>query len=398
LIERKLSGEAVLEVRGALAGRLRARLPEIETAVFSRIQALAEVGREPDPLDADPSYLIGLRRAVVAAISHGIEGVEAGVDGPSTTSSAVISQARRAARAGVSIDIALRRVALGGRLLADFIMAEGGDIPNALISEILADQGAEVDRLMARVAIEYEDEVRRLTRSSTERLAAQIAELVEDDSPMAPPDMEFDFDLWHVGLILRGAQGERFFRSFARRFGYRVLLADRGEEAWGWLSSPRESAMADLERLLSREMPSGLAVAFGEPRAGIDGWRISHREARVALQVMLHRPQRLTRGREVILVAGVLRNDTLVRSLLDSYLVPLESNGLATQPLIKTLRAYFSVGGNAAAAAASLGVTRHTVQRRIRTVEQTLGRPLHSCYSELVVALKIVELVADQWS
>ena len=391
LIDRGYSGEPPREARAALAGRLRARLPEIERAVFSRVQALTD---QSD--DDDPSYLIGLRRAVSAAISHGIEGVELGLDRPETVPTAVMSQARRAARAKVSIDIALRRFALGGRLLAGFIFDEGGDIPSAVVHEILADQGLEVDRLMARVAAEYEDEVRRLTRSSAERIAARIAELVEGDSPFAPLDMAFDFDLWHVGLIFRGAHGERFARSLARQFGYRALLADRGEEVWAWLSSPHESAVADLERLLTKEMPPDLVAAFGEARAGMDGWRLSHREARVALQIMLRRPRRLTRGRDVILLAGILRNDTLVRSLLDAYLVPLEANGLATQTLIDTLRAYFSVGGNAAAAAASLGVTRHTVQRRIKTVEQTLGRPIHSCYSELVVALEVVDLLGQK--
>jgi hypothetical protein len=391
LSDGKHSGEAAREARAALASRLRARLPGIERSILTRVKALTDQG------DDDPSYLIGLWRAGSAAISYAIEGVELGLDRPSTAPSAVTSQARRAARTGISIDIVLRRYALGGKLLEDFIFAEEGDIPAAVIHEVLADQGIEVDRLMARVAAEFEDEVDRLSRSSAERAAIRIAELVDDDSPFAPVDIDFDFDLWHVGLILRGLHGERFARLMADRFGYRSLIAPRDKETvWVWLSNPREAPVAGVESLLTKEMPPSLAVALGEPRAGMDGWRLSHREARVALQIMLRRPRRLTRGRDVILLAGILRNDTLVRSLIDAYLVPLESNGLGGQSLLDTLRAYFSAGGNAAAAAASLGVTRHTVHRRIKTVEQTLGRPIHSCYSELVVALEIVELLGNK--
>ena len=51
--------------------------------------------------------------------------------------------------------------------------------------------------------------------------------------------------------------------------------------------------------------------------------------------------------------------------------------------LRETLRAYFAAGFNAATAAAALEVDRHTVQRRLRKVEEALGRLLHTCHAEL---------------
>jgi DNA-binding PucR family transcriptional regulator len=40
-------------------------------------------------------------------------------------------------------------------------------------------------------------------------------------------------------------------------------------------------------------------------------------------------------------------------------------------------------------------VDRHTVQRRLRKVEEALGRLLHSCHAELEVALVLEELDKD---
>jgi len=76
--------------------------------------------------------------------------------------------------------------------------------------------------------------------------------------------------------------------------------------------------------------------------------------------------------------------------LLDAYLAPLGS-GRDGAVLRDTLRTYFASGGNAASAAASLGVDRHTVQRRLRKVEEAIGRTLDTCRAELEVALRVEE-------
>ena len=213
------------------------------------------------------------------------------------------------------------------------------------------------------------------------------------DSPLIPTDVDYDFEVWHVGMIVKGFNAELASRLLAERCGHRVLRIVRDPEtAWTWLGCARRPALRSLERFLVENMPAGISAAIGEPREGLDGWRQTHREAEVALQAMPYRPEGLTRGKDVILLVGMMRDDTLVRSLLESYLAPLTSPGYPGETLLTTLRAYFSAGGNAAAAAAALGVTRHTVQRRIRAVEQTLGQPLHTCQAELQVALRIEEL------
>jgi DNA-binding PucR family transcriptional regulator len=62
----------------------------------------------------------------------------------------------------------------------------------------------------------------------------------------------------------------------------------------------------------------------------------------------------------------------------------------------ETLRAYLKAGCNASSAASALGVVRHTVESRVRAVEQILDKGLNTCLSELEVALRLHELLSDR--
>jgi DNA-binding PucR family transcriptional regulator len=150
--------------------------------------------------------------------------------------------------------------------------------------------------------------------------------------------------------------------------------------------------VADVERYLSAGVLGEVTLAVGEPRRGLEGWRLTHHEAQAARQVMLRRPRPLSRASDVVLLAAVLRDELLARSLRETYLSPLDGHGDSGAVLRETLRAYFAAGFNAATAAAALEVDRHTVQRRLRKVEEFLGRLLHSCHAEIEVALSLEEL------
>lgn len=380
-------GRSPEAIRAELAGRLRLRCGEIEKTVLAKIQPLA------DPVAGmDLAYAAGLRSAVAETVRYGIEGIEKGSEWPLPMPPAAARQARRAAREGVTLDLVLRRYATGNKTLEEFIVVEAEDIPSRVLGQILSDQAPRVDRLLELVAGEYKDEYERARRSPTRKKTERIIRLARSDSPVSPVDLDYDFDIWHVGLILRGPNAELAARTCAERLGYRSLHAARDSETdWAWLSSRHQPAPRKLEGFLAESLPLEVSIAMGEPRPGLAGWRLTHREAQMALQAMLQSPQRIVRGRNVILRVGVTRDDTLVRSLLDGYLTPLKRHANA-EKLLEALRAYLATGGNAAAAAAAIGVTRHTVQRRIRAVEETLGRPFNSCQAELHVALQIDEL------
>ncbi len=378
-------------IRVELVVRLRERLTEIEDAILARARTLSEPGNEEDP-----EYVAGLRETVAESLEFALVHIEKGEEWTGPIPTAAAQQARRSARAGVRLDTVLRRYAAGDRLLGDFIMDEADRFPSQALRTVLRAHGPQVDRLMAAVATEYMDEVARMRRSPTQRLAERVQRLVAGEDPGDIGGLEYTFDAWHLGMIVKGPGAEACARALATALDCQVLVVPRGSGiVWAWLAARRPLAVADLERQLADGVAGDATLAFGEPRSGLDGWRLTHREAQAAQEVMLRKPQQITRARDVILVAAVLRDDALAKSLFETYLAPLEGHGDSGAVLRETLRAYFSAGLNAATAAAALAVDRHTVQRRLRKVEEALGRLLPDCHAELVVALSLEELEAE---
>jgi DNA-binding PucR family transcriptional regulator len=103
-------------------------------------------------------------------------------------------------------------------------------------------------------------------------------------------------------------------------------------------------------------------------------------------------PQHLVRYADVALLASLLGDDVAATSLQAIYLAPLQVERDGGAVARQTLRAYFAANRNVSATAARLGVKRHTVTNRLRSVESAVGRPLEACASELEAALEIEEL------
>ena len=381
-------GESLSRIRSELVVRLRERLPEIEDAVFARARTLSEGIDEEDP-----EYVAGLRATVSESLDYALSHIEKGEEWTGPVPFTAAEQARRSARAGVRLDTVLRRYAAGDRLFGDFIMDEADRFPGQALRMVLRAHGPQIDRLMAAVATEYMEEVARMRRSPTQRLSERVQRLVAGEDPGEIDGLEYAFDAWHLGMIAKGADAEPCVRELAAALNCQALVVSRGNDiVWGWLGARRPVAVSELKRLLSDGVAGDATLAVGEPHSGLEGWRLTHREAQAAQQVMLRRPRPLTCARDVILIAAMLRDDVLAKSLFETYLAPLEGHGDTGAVLRETLRAYFSAGLNAATAAAALAVDRHTVQRRLRRVEEKLGCLLRDRHAELVVALSLEEL------
>jgi hypothetical protein len=370
--------------RRTLSENLRARLPEIQEAVFTRVRAISE------PETADPEYLAGMRAAVDEAIEYVIAGVEAGGAPGEPIPAGAVTQARRSARAGIPLDTVLRRYAAGDRLLAEFILECADEVPRDALHESLRSQGLRADHVMATIATEYTREAERIRRSPAQLLGERVRRLLSGEAD-SQPGVAYEIDSWHVGMVAIGPGAEAAVSELAAALNSELLLVPAGEEGnsiWAWLGRERRFSMAEVVRSWA---DAGVSVALGEPRRGIEGWRLTHREAQAALQVLLHGPVRLVRARDVLVLAAVLRDDALATALVETYLAPLNGRGDTPLVLRETLRAYFTAGQNAATAAAALGVNRHTVERRIRGIEDKLGQQINSCRAHLEVALAIEE-------
>jgi hypothetical protein len=382
--------EALHEIRAELVARLRARSAEIEDTVFNRVRQMA------NPVERDdPEYRAYLRATVAEAIDYALLGIERGEDWEGPIPEAAMVQARRAARTGVKLDAVLRRYAAGDRLVGEFVVDEASRLPNEAMRPLVRAQGPHVDRMMAVVATEYMDELERIRRSPAQRVAERVQRLLDADSPADAAGLDYELDTWHLGLVVTGSRPDVAARTLSAGLNRQLLVVPQGNDsAWAWLGGRQRTMVDEVERYLGAGVLGDVALAVGEPRWGLEGWRLTHYEARAAQQVMMRRPQPLTQASDVILLAAVLRDEMLAQSLRETYLAPLD-DGDSGLGLRETLRAYFDAGFNAATAAAALEVDRHTVQRRLRKVEEALGRLLHSCHAELEVALVLEELDKD---
>lgn len=383
-----MRGEALHDIRAELVARLRARCGEIEDTVYNRVLKMA------DPTEGDdPEYRAYLRATVAESIDYALLGIERGEEWEGTIPEAAAVQARRAARNGVKLDAILRRYAAGDRLVGEFVVDEAAKLPNEAMRHLMRAQGPHVDRMMASVATEYMDELERIRRSPAQRIAERVQRLLTSDSPVDAAGLDYELDAWHLGLVVTGSRPDVAARTLAAGLNRQSLVVAQGNDsAWAWLGGRERLAVIEVERYQAAGVLGDATLAVGEPRRGIEGWRLTHYEARAAQQVMLRRPQPLIQASDVVLLAAVLRDELLAKSLRETYLAPLDDHGDSGLGLRETLRAYFDAGFNAATAAAALEVDRHTVQRRLRKVEEALDRLLHSCHAELEVALVLEDL------
>jgi hypothetical protein len=381
------------EAGAGLAERLRSRRAKIEQEILAQSRAMSDL-----TCAEDAEYVVGLRAAVAAAVDFVLKGIELGEDSSGPVPSEVVSQAQRAARNGVDVDTALLHCAAGHRLLVGHVIAAADDLPSEVLGQVLELQGRLVERAMAEVSIEHKRELARARRSPDQRHAELVRRLLAAEL-IDTAKLGYDLDAWHIGLIATGSGATEALRGIAASADRQLLAVSHGEETvWAWLGGKRRVAVSDLEHLLPAKESAGVSLAIGEPGKGIDGWRLTHRQAQATLLVALHRGGRdgmtLTRYAEEMLLAAALRDETLARSLEEIFLAPLASQRDGGAVSRATLRAYFTAGRNATETGVRLGIVRQTVEQRLRTVDHVLGRALGTCLIELEVALRLDDLDA----
>ncbi|ULR53669.1 PucR family transcriptional regulator [Streptomyces deccanensis] len=160
--------------------------------------------------------------------------------------------------------------------------------------------------------------------------------------------------------------------------------AGRDPVSAGGSASASASAVGSVEE---EELVVGLSAPAGPIAAAA-----AYKQAEQALSVARRRGRCLVEHEE--LAAGSvlpLLGDDAVRAFADSLLRPLrEHDATGRGDLVASLRAWLSRHGQWDAAAADLGVHRHTLRYRMRRVEEILGRSLDDpdVRMELWLALK----------
>jgi hypothetical protein len=367
-----------------LARALRARREEIEAATLTRVFAVSDL-----PLAGGAEYAQGLRRAVTAALDYGLLSLER--SGPiGSPPPVLLAQAALAARSGVGLDTVLRRYVAGQAILGDFVVEEDQNrLSPTDLKRTLRRLAAAIDRLVVAVSGAYLEESER-RQGPGERRRAELAERLLAGEPVDASGLGYELNDWHLGLVASGLGTEQVLLPLARALDARLLILPRERGmVWAWLGrrSPLEPPAA--RNAVRAALPTGAALALGEPAEGELGWRLTHRQAAVALPVAQRGGERIVSYRDVALLATSLQDDLLATSLRHLYIEPLRHERDGGVALFGALHAYFASDRNVSSAAASLGVTRKTVNSRLRAVEERLGRPLGACDSDMQLALQI---------
>ncbi|WP_327432101.1 PucR family transcriptional regulator [Streptomyces sp. NBC_01236] len=198
--------------------------------------------------------------------------------------------------------------------------------------------------------------------------------------------------------------------SAAARAGESVLVVPDGErlvvlavDGGAAVSACGEYAVSlEAARAAVREQPAGdedeLVVGLSAP-AGPIAAAAAYKQAEQALSVARRRGRFLVEHEE--LAAGSvlpLLADDAVRAFADGLLRALhEHDATGRGDLVASLRAWLSRHGQWDAAAADLGVHRHTLRYRMRRVEEILGRSLDDpdVRMELWLALKATSAAGE---
>jgi PucR C-terminal helix-turn-helix domain len=377
------------EVRTGLLARLRSRRGEIEGAMLTRVYGIAEQVESQDP-----EYAHGLRLAVGAALDYGLDALERSEDRAPPIPTVLLAQARLAARSGVSLDTVLRRYLAGYTLLGDFVIQEaekGAKLKGGSLQRLLRAQAALFDRLLAAVGEEYAREESGRLLSSEQRRAERVKRLLAGEL-LDTSELAYEFGGHHLGAIALGPGAAEAVRAAAAARDCRLLLIPREEGiVWAWLGARRHFDAEEVEEFAAQNWPAGIALALGEPAQGLSGWQLTYRQAAAALPIARRSGNDVVRYGDVALLASMLRDNLLVTSLRELFLVPLERERDGGEVARETLRAYFAAERNVSSAAAVLGVSRQAVGRRLRTIEEHLRRPLSRCAMEMEAALRLDE-------
>lgn len=377
-----------IEEDSRLAGRMQRRRPEIAQAVLTRVYGI------DDPAETkDPAYMEGLRAAVNAAIDYGLEAVERSEGRAPPIPTALLSQARLAARNGISLDIVLRRYFAGYTLFGDFLIEETErSLPmrRPALKRLLRAQAALFEGIIGAVSEEYRRE-RKARRLSVEERRAERVKRALAGEPLDLTELSYDLDCWHLAAVATGESCGEQLQQLATAFDRRLLCVrvERGI-SWAWLGGRKRIESTEIATRAVALWPDDSLLALGESARGVSGWRLSHRQALAALLVAQRGFGTVVRHADVGLLASILHDEVLSASLRQRYLEPLADKH-GGRVLRETLRAYFAAGGNVSSAAAALGVTRQTVGNRLRAVEARLEQALDQCSVEIELALRLEE-------
>lgn len=225
-----------------------------------------------------------------------------------------------------------------------------------------------------------------------------------EDQQQVSQRLGHDLSLQQTGIVLsfgqrplspeRLSSAERLLRDVAAELGAAVLIVPSGaSELWAWLGSRTVPALERVRAFGSRLDALGLGLAIGDPHPGIEGFRLSHREAVRTEETMRTQstPHAVTFYAAVAAVALVSGDTAHTRTFIAAELGSLADDDDVARRLRLTVRTYLELGLSITATAQALHLHTNSIRYRLRQAEQRRGRPLAERRFELEFALRLID-------
>ncbi|MER6713537.1 MULTISPECIES: PucR family transcriptional regulator [unclassified Streptomyces] len=377
---------AVVATAPEWAGRRAARLTGDVQRLRERPAPASSVAGGPENEDRVELHTIGTGRRPRAALAVGTAAAPGTAERYAVHSAIALltlttERSRSLQAAEQRIGSAVLRMLLAGE--PDHARAVAGDLYGGLLDapfRMLVAERVPVSASAALARAESGTPARAADRPSAAALAAADA----NGDPLAALADVMESAAARAGeAVLVVPEGERLV----------VLAADGGAAAAACAeyAAALETARAGVREKVPGGEEDELVVGLSAP-AGPIAASAAYKQAEQALSVARRRGRVLVEHEQMAAGSVLpLLADDAVRAFADGMLRPLyEHDATGRGDLVASLRAWLSKHGQWDAAAADLGVHRHTLRYRMRRVEEILGRSLDDpdARMELWLALK----------
>ncbi|CAM5267320.1 PucR family transcriptional regulator [Streptomyces coeruleorubidus] len=379
---------AVVATAPEWAGRRAARLTGDVQRLRERPAPASSVVGGPENEDRVELHTIGTGRRPRAALAVGTAAALGTAERYALHSAIALltlttERSRSLQAAEQRIGAAVLRMLLAGE--PDHARAVAGDLYGGLLDAPFRMLVAERVPVSASAAL-ARAEARTGTPAADRSSAAALAAADTNGDPLAALADVMESAAARAGeAVLVVPEGERLV----------VLAADGGAAAaaCGEYAAALESARAGVREKVPGGEEDELVVGLSAP-AGPIAASAAYKQAEQALSVARRRGRVLVEHEQMAAGSVLpLLADDAVRAFADGMLRPLyEHDATGRGDLVASLRAWLSRHGQWDAAAADLGVHRHTLRYRMRRVEEILGRSLDDADArmELWLALKAI--------
>ncbi|WP_330231664.1 helix-turn-helix domain-containing protein [Nocardia sp. NBC_00508] len=388
------------ELLARIAGGLSRRALALSEQLTEQMLAI-----EPE-LRGDSRVEALLRASVTGNVVIALHVYELGLDIDEIDAPAeALEYARRLAQRGTSITALLRAYRIGERLFTEHLLGEitaatsDPTLVTAAVAVMTDRSFAYIDRVSQQVVTAYEDERDRWLQNQMAVRTARVRSILSGQR-VDPGDSElalgYRLDRTHLGLVVWFDAGTGRLRAAKQLAtiiadqlhcqGQPLLIPADESTLWAWLPQPE----LDMDPA-AVSTPEATWVAVGRPAAGLEGFRLTHRQAAQAQVVAMSAPapQRasVSCSAQVGPIALMCTDLAATRAWISEVLGPLARDDDATAQLRETARVFLDTSGSFQTTAERLVLHRNTVQYRIRKAEAVLGHSLREGRLDIEVAL-----------